>query len=200
MQKNLKKSLKNSILADNAQMAAQQVGSIVNNYVSQSGNKQNDKVNKRNVIYKNFILQANIVVDATDNEITELKALLEDYAKMKDFKTVSPVKTHNVNERTEMRKKMMNILQKVKNSVKVNLGLVNETLKNIDKTQKNSVNFKQRILKNTKTALKTQQKKHLDTLETEINSLSNLKKPLDDIKSNFLLKLATIKSFSFKLR
>ena len=181
-------------------MAAQQVGSIVNNYVSQSGNKQNDKVNKRNVIYKNFILQANIVVDATDNEITELKALLEDYAKMKDFKTVSPVKTHNVNERTEMRKKMMNILQKVKNSVKVNLGLVNETLKNIDKTQKNSVNFKQRILKNTKTALKTQQKKHLDTLETEINSLSNLKKPLDDIKSNFLLKLATIKSFSFKLR
>jgi len=91
MEKNVKKSLDNSIRAQNAEIAAKQVGSIVNNYVAQAANKQNDRINKRNVIYKNFILQSNIIAESTDKEINELKSLLEDYAKMKDFKTVSPV-------------------------------------------------------------------------------------------------------------
>lgn len=199
LQKNVKKSLKNSILADNAQMAAKQVGNIVNNYVNQSAN-QNDKIIKRNVVYKNFILQANIVIEATDKQIDELKAFFEDYVKLKEFRTVSPVSKMNKNEKTEMKSRMKNLMHIVKNSVSVNLGLVTETLRNLDQAQKKSINFKQTILKKTQKALSTQQKKHMDSLETEINSLTDLKKPLEDIKTNFLTKLATIKSFSFRLR
>ena len=199
MEKNLKKSLKDSILSDNARAAADQVGSIVNNYVLQAGKKENEKVIKRNVVYKNFILQANIVVESTDKEIYELKALLDEYGKMKDYKTVSPM-PDNTSKRTNLRDKMTSLLKKVKNSIEENLKLVHDTLRNLDHTEKKSTNFKQGILiQNTKT-LNAQQKKHIDRLETEINSLAQFKKPLMDIQTNFLNKLATIKSFTFKLR
>jgi len=202
IEKNVKKSLKNSIAAQNANMAAQQVGSVVNNYANLAANKQNDKVIKRNVVYQNFILQANIIAKATDKEIIELKALLEEYGKMKDFKTVSPVKNSkkNDNERTTMKKKMKNVLLKVRQSVYKNLKLVELTLKEVDKAHKTAVTYKQNILKkNTKSISKTA-KKQLDTLETEVTTLANFKTTLEGLKNNFNTKLQILKSFAFKLK
>jgi hypothetical protein len=202
MEKNVKQSLKSSMVAQNAQIAAQQVGDIVNNYVNQASSKQNDKVVKRNVVYKNFILQANTISEATEKEIAELKALLEDYAKMKDFKTVSPVadKKKNERERTGLKKKMKAILYKVKVSVYKNVKLVEYTLKNVLASHKKAITYKQTILKKNATTLNSKQKKHLDTLETEINSLTNFKKTLEEIKTKFVSKLQILKSFAFKLK
>lgn len=187
--------------SENAELAAKQIGNIVNTYVNQANN-QEEKVVKRNVVYKNFILQSNTISEATDNEIEDLKGLLEEYAKMKDFKTVSPVenKRKNKGERGSMKIKMKNLLKNVKVSIKNNSKLVEKTLKNVDGSHKKAVDIKQDILKNNQQNLRTHEKKLLDTLETEVNSLENFKKTLEEIKLDFKNKLDTIKSFAFKLR
>jgi hypothetical protein len=202
MEKNVKKSLKNSMIAQNAEVAAKQIGDVVNTYVNNSSNNQNEKVLKRNVVYQNFLLQANIIAKTTDKEIEELKNLLEEYAKMKDFKTVSPVdnKKRNENDRTSMKIKMKALLKTVKFSVESNLRLVKHTLKNLESTHKKAVNYKQNILKRNQKTVSSQEKKHLDNLETEINALAELKKPLEEIKTNFENKVQTLKSFAFKLK
>jgi uncharacterized protein YoxC len=126
---------------------------------------------------------------------------LEDYAKMKDFKTVSPVqnKQKNEHDRAKMKHRMKNLLIKVRDSLTHNLKLVNDTIKSLEKTIKQSTEQKQTILGKNETTLSAAQKKHLDQLETEITALNNFKKPLDDVKSNFTNKLEQLKSFEFKL-
>ena len=186
-----------SVRSDNAELASKQVGNIVNNYVNQS-NQQNDKVIKRNVVYQNFILQANIISEATDKEIEQLKSLLEEHAKMKDFKTVSPFanKSKNKNENDSMKK----IMKIVKISIIDNLRLVEKTLKNVTDSHKKAINLKQNILTNNRQILKSKEEKHMNRLETEVTSLENFKKTLEEIKSNFKNKLETLKSFAFKLK
>jgi len=202
IEKNVKKSLKNSMAAQNAKIAAQQVGNVVNNYANLAANKQNDKVVKKNVVYQNFIQQANIIARATDKEIIELKSLLEEYGKMKDFKTVSPVKNSKKNdsERSAMKKKMKNVLLKVKQSVYKNLKLVELTLKEVDKAHKAGMTSKQTILKKNTKSISKNAKKQLDNLETEVTVLANFKTTLEGLRTNFNSKLQILKSFAFKLK
>jgi len=121
---------------------------------------------------------------------------------MKDFKTVSPVKNSKKNEsdRSAMKKKMKHVLLKVKQSVYKNLKLVELTLKEVDKTHKTAVTYKQNILKkNTKSISKTA-KKQLDAIEIEATTLANFKSTLEGLKTNFTTKLQILKSFAFKLK
>jgi hypothetical protein len=71
----VKRSLRESIRAKNAELAAKQIGSVVNDVVNQAASKQNDRIVKRNVVYKNFVLQANIICVANDKFIFEIKVL-----------------------------------------------------------------------------------------------------------------------------
>ena len=201
LENNVKRSLNSSVRSENTEFAAKQVENIMNTYVNQS-NQQNDKVIKRNIIYKNFILQSNIIADATDKEIEELKGLLEDYAKMKDFKTVSLASNKNniKSDRDIMKKTMKNLLKNVKHSIFDNLNLVEGTLKNVTDSQKKATNYKKTIIKTNQQILKRSEKKHLDTLETEITSLDDLNITLEEIKANLNNNLETLKSFAFKLK
>jgi len=99
-----------------------------------------------------------------------------------------------------MKQKMRNLLKNVKNSLNSNSQLVASTIKNLDQAIKKATTFKQRILKKAQKTLSAAQKRHLDTLETEINSLTAFKKPLEEIRANFLNKLQALRSFAFKLK
>jgi len=203
MEKNVKKSLRHSIAAQNAQQAAKEIGSVVTTAAVSthpSSSSQAHKVLKRDVVYNDFILQANTISEATDQEINELNALLTDYAKMKDFKTVSPVesKVNNQKERFELRKKAMAILDEVKNSIYKNYKLVVMTLNHVEKSIKKANDFKQRVLKNGK-ELTAAQKNELATLETEVRTLESFRTTLIQLREKFHSKKVTLKSFSFRI-
>lgn len=95
---------------------------------------------------------------------------------------------------------MKNLLDKVRSSLIVNLKLVNNTIRSLGKTIEKALNTKQTILSKNLKTLSTAEKRHLDTLETEINSLNSFKKPLEDVRSNFINKDEILKSFAFKLK
>jgi len=184
----VKKSLKNSIIAQNAKLVAQQVGNVVNTYVNQASNKQNDKVLKRDVVYQNFISQANVISEATDKEISELQNLFNEYLNTKDF------------ERSAAKRKVISVLKNVKNELYKNLKLVSYTLRDVDRNHNKAAKYKQTILGKNQKTLGNKQKKHFDNLETEINALAKFKKALLDIENNFKLKSEQLRSLYSKIK
>jgi len=134
-------------------------------------------------IYKKFIDHTNHTKQKIEKLIEKLKDLMENYVKIKDYKTVSPEASAERNkiERTEnIKKKLNHLCSGILHHLEHKIAKLNNVLHTIANHHQRATKFKQDFLSG-KIQLNPKQKKIVENLARDINLLVDFQHSLNEV-------------------